>query len=201
MIINPVNNINQNNPRKNLKINPNFTSVIPAKIFKDGELVTNVKDIRRSIRAFFKDLMSDNIKNQKSQRIRSGFQKFDKELDLSLDKGQVIRDYVGKYLNNGIIYFFTGGHAQRLDESGRQVGLVKAGYSRMEETDACRSYFDKIKEFISKHNGSKLGVVYDPLTHVYYGEKLGLHLCVKEVPTKRGSKIVVDNIKFRRIQN
>lgn len=193
-------NINQNNSRKNLKANPNFTSIIPTKVFKDGELVTKTKDIRRAIRVFFKDLMSYSVRNENGRKMRAEIIKYDKEINFNLnDNGKVIRDYVSGF-TEGVFHFFTGGYAQELDELGRQIGPVKAGYSDKNLEDLNKAYFDKAKTFLSsKHDGARLGEKYDCYTRTYSGDKLGLHILIKEIPTKRGSKFIVDGIKFRTI--
>lgn len=196
-------NINQNNTCKKLRINPNFTSVTPAKIFKDGVLVTDEKTFRKTIRAFFKELTQYRYKvGDAKDSIISKFKEVDKQFNLNFDdNGKILREYVNKkdYVSNGTFHFFTGGHAEKLDELGRKIGLVKAGYSQASLSDIKKDYFNKVKAFLT-YEGARLGKSYDDAKSAYNDEKVGMHILVKEVPiNKRNSKLVIDDIKFRNI--
>lgn len=210
MNINSVNslntNINQNNTCKNLRISPNFTSITPAKIFKGGVLVTDIKTFRKTIRAFFKDLTQYKYKviaGEKGSNIISKFKDIDKQLNLTLeDNGKILREYVDKkdYLRNGVFHFFTGGQAENLNKLGRKIGKVWGGYSDSSLSEVTKAYFDRAREFI-KFKNQKLGTSYDYTKSIYNDDKLGMHILVTEVPIdKKRSKLVIDDIKFRRIE-
>lgn len=191
MNINPVNNLNtnQNNSRQNLKTNPNFTSVIPAIILKDGVLVKDPSAFRRAIRALFKDLMSPSLRGQ---WLRSELKKYDKEINFDLnDHGKIIREVHGKkYMKNGIFYIFTGSYAESLDEIGRTSPFSKTN---------AKYYFDKAKMFI-RSKAAHIGHCYDSENYTYCDNKFGLRILVKEIPTERGSIIVFDDFEFRSIK-
>lgn len=191
MNINSINNlnINQNNSRKNLKANPNFTSVIPSIILKDGVLVKDSSVFRRAIRAFFKDLMSPGLRGQ---WMRSELKKYDKEVNFDLnDHGKIIREVHKKeYNKNGIFYIFTGSYAESLDEIGRT--------SHFSKTNA-KFYFEKARRFI-RFKTAHIGHCYDSENYTYCDNKFGLRILVKEMPTERGSIIVFDDFEFRSIK-
>lgn len=210
MNINSINSINFNvKQNNNTRKNPNFKSIIPVKVFIDGYPSVDHKNLSRAVRALSEILFQPAQNNEMAKTIKQMFVKYDRDfrhVDGSGDKSQVIRNKT----YNGVAYLFTGPHAEQLDEIGRQIGPAKSrgldnfGTTKTFEAKArAREYFEKIEQFINSNSKSKIRESINSETASYQGQELGLCIFTKSQgkPNKKGFKLVIDGIKFRRIEN
>lgn len=188
MNINPINNININQQNQNARKNPNFTSVIPIKVFIDGEKCTDISLIHRAIRALVKIVTKPAGNNTNANTIRQVF--------LTLDHDASFFNGVVRPIRNGlyrdISYLFTGQHATRLDELGKLIGRAKAKGN--DPRDIQVNYFNEIKQLINPQLTERIQ---------YQGKKIGLYIFTRSegTPNKKGFKLMLDKIEARRIAN
>ena len=185
MNINPVNNININQQNQNARKNPNFTSVIPIKVFIDGEKCTDIPLIHKAIRALVKIVTKPADNN--ANTIRQNFLSIDPD---TRPFNGVVRP-IRNRIYGDISYLFTGQHATSLDELGKLIGRAKS--NGIASKSIHTNYFNKIKEFINPNLTKRIK---------YQDKEIGLHILTRSKgnPNKKGFKLIIDKIQVRRIE-
>ena len=204
------NNVNrsQNYSNKNLAQKQSFTSIMPVKVFIDGSPSVDSLNVKRAIRALSEILFQPAKDNQAAKKIKQVFSLHDRDfrhIDGSGDKSEVLRNRPF----NGLSYIFTGKQAEQLDGIGRKIGPAKGrglddfGTTKTFEAKAlAKEYFEQIEKFISSNSKAKIREKINPETGAYEGNELGLCILTKSQgkPGKKGFKLTVDDIVFRKIQ-
>lgn len=208
MKINSINNATLQQNKSKTQSAPTFTSILPIKVSIDGCPSADAKNIKRVLRQLSNILF--NPQNDKEKLIRSVFAKHDRSFSLvasSDEKGNVLRNYISK--NSPIAYLFTGSQAQALDEIGRQIGKARAKGKRIcnttrnfEAQNKAHQYFNKIMQLIHSNQAAHMCETIDS-KRTYRGKKLGLQIEAKSqgVFDKKGFKIMIDRIIFRKIED
>jgi hypothetical protein len=209
MKVNSVNSTNLQQNKTKIQAELSFTSVLPARVFIDGNPSTDAENIKRAVRALSEILFKPS-NDSKTAEIKHVFSEYDRDfhsVESAEDKSNVLRTRVLR--SDGISYLFTGPQAQKLDELGREIGPAKAKGLRIfgttktfEAMSKVRDYFGKIRQFIDSNMVSHVHERINPQTRAYEGEKLGLHIHAKSegTPGKKGFKLTIDNIFFRKIK-
>lgn len=211
MNINPVSivNINQNNTRKNLKANPNFTSIIPVKILIDGDPSVGFRNIKKVTRALSDILFKEIGDNLKAIELKQEFSRYDRDFkdpDGLGDKSELIRNRV----LSGVSYLFTGPQAEQLDTLGRKIGPAKRkgldnyGTTKTFEAKAFgRDYANQITKFINSNSKAKIRATINHETGAYQGEEMFLEIKTTSQGTfgKKNFKLFIDGIKFKPLKD
>lgn len=209
MKINPINNTTFQQNNSKTQAAPSFTSILPAKVFIDGNISIDEKNIKRVVRAL-SEILFKHARTSEEIAIQRTFAEHDRDFCVvvsSNDKSQVLRNRILD--KDGKSYLFTGPHAQRLDALGREIGPAKAKGKRLygttktfESTIKVRDYFSRIRQFIDSNMSAHVCEKIKPGTYTYEGEKVGVHIHAKSEgkPDKPGFKVIIDKIIFRKIQ-
>lgn len=183
----------------------NFTSVVPLKVFINGELQADSQMVKKAVVATSKILANPACGNQKFIGVKHEFMRYDRDFASREGKpksGTIIRNFV----QNGISYLFTGIHAEQIDKIGRMIGPAKAtakkayGSTKNQTVSALgRMYYDKIREFISFPK-ARVREFIDPKTRMYAGDEMELRIYAAsegEIGNKN-FKINVDKVEFKK---
>ncbi|MEI8128138.1 MAG: hypothetical protein WCG95_00845 [bacterium] len=166
MNINPLSNTNINQQNYNARKDPNFTSVIPIKVFENKiPLIDNysvshiieslVRRINKSVRANtpseFKQILLDfDPEFQKNNNIRSGI--FD-----------------------GIPYLFTGQHANTLSDIGSKINInpkVRTNYYKCIEEFTKEKYNVALDIFVKRDEKKPTQFLIEKITPDNIGNKI-----------------------------
>lgn len=166
MNIRPIfNNINQNNARSNNKVC--FTSVVPFKVYVDGNFVSGrspekIVVIKKVLRAFSKILANRDTSDVRVASI--------KEVFASKDKNFAYYDRhhnwnrVRNEIMPGISYLFTGTHSKQLEENlGKPIGRAKRKANetfevvnvRKKNPEVKKLFKNKLEKLIRDFNSNK----------------------------------------------
>lgn len=191
----------------NRKNNVNFTSIVPLKVSVSYGRVCSEPNIKKAARKLSDLLTCEIYDNQEINRLRKFFSGIDRDFRYTggeRDKGQIMRPG----FSNGIAYFFTGPHAEWLDEIGNKIGPLrtkaKKSSSRSRQSELKKQanlYFAKIREFISsEYNGSRISENINPKTRGYSGDELTLHIYAQDkgIPGQPNFKFYISKIAFEK---
>jgi hypothetical protein len=186
---------------------PSFKSIIPCKVFIDGNICSDVKKTNKTVRELSNVLFQPQP-NQSAQKIKQIFSRFDRNfryVDKTVSKGKTIRNRCFSEVS----YLFTGPQAEQLDELGRKIGKAKAigrkflGTTKTFEV-MCQGqkYFEQIQKFINSNSRAKIRESINPETGAYEGNEIGLHILAKSegMPDTKGFKLIINDIVFRKIK-
>jgi hypothetical protein len=191
MYINSVNNINLTSSKNKISKNPLFTSIVPVKVFVNGEKSQDIKIIRRVIRAFIKMLQDDKMNDDKTRAFRGFFSKNDPDFRMSIP--------IRNAITSDISYLFTGGHSIQLNNLGRKIGPAKSNSFKIfgttqnaEAKSKVQAYFEKIKSFIKNNHSARIKS---------QGHEIGLHIytTTTKIPKKRTSQLNIDRMTVNRV--
>lgn len=206
MNVGSINNINSQQNKYKTQAKPSFTSILPVKVFIDGCPSTDAKNIKKVVREL-SEILFHPKNDAKALEIRRVFAERDRDFNhirCSDEKSNVLRNRT----IDGLSFLFTGTQAHKLDELGREIGPAKAKSLRVFHTTKTyevrvkvKGYFDKIKAFIQSNASAHVHERINLKTKAYEGQELGLHVHAKSVgtPGKKGFKITIENIFFRKI--
>lgn len=188
--------------------NPNFTSVIPVKVYINGLPSIDRKNIQTAVRSVSKILIHGPKNDEQSKNIIKIFMNFVKDfkyLPKVEEPGRCLRNYI--FNKEAEAYLFTGAEAWNLDALARKIGPAKAkgldayGTTKTFEASARgNSYFDKILQFIKApklrlkeiKEASNGAVAEHPL-------RLNIFMTSRGEYGKSNFKLNLENINFERI--
>lgn len=192
--------INQNNNPQH----PNFTSIIKTKVFIDGLQTIETENLRKGLREVQSILINPANGNERLKGIKKEFSNHVQDLNYHGEKvkiGEIIRNIVDE--KKGLGYFFTGIHAQKLNETGKKIGPKKhealsiLGNAKSYEANlAAKKYFDQIRKFVSFSKATVKESI-NPQNLSYEGDELILNIYAKSTKNKNNNlKLEIDKIVF-----
>lgn len=191
MKINFVNPINTNQPQKTIRKSPNFTSVIPVKVFVGGEKSVDLKIIRKVILELTKMIQNVKDSDAKTLAFRHFFSTYDPDFQMSVP--------IRKKICSTISYLFTGPQSKQLEILGKKIGPAKRNSMKIFGTThnaevklASDEYFEKKTFFIDSVPDAKVKVD---------GHEVGLHIYATstKIPKKNQPVVIIDKININKI--
>ncbi len=189
--------------------NPNFTSVIPVKVFIDGAPAVDRPNIQKAIKALSNILVHGSNGKEQSKNIIKIFINAVKDfkfLPRVEEPGRCLRNYISK--KDVDAYLFTGSEAWNIDAIARKIGPAKSkglnayGTTKTFEAKARgNSYVNKMLEYI-KNPKLRLREVKETGNGTMIGEPLRLNIFM----TSRGEyeksnfELNLENIGFENIK-
>lgn len=196
--------INQN-PNSNLS-DPNFTSVVQARVFVDGRRSIRTSNMRRGLRGVQHILTNPANGDPQLIAIKSNILTHLKDYHYYGEKVHNIGEYIRNVVHEkeAAGYLFTGPQVTKLNELGKIIGPEKhAGLEVIGSTDtyesslAVKKYFKQTTDFI---NNDKIRVKesLNPDTGLYQGDEMILNIYTKSQgePGKKGFKLDIDSVSW-----
>ncbi|HNW25787.1 MAG TPA: hypothetical protein PKI94_03255 [Candidatus Gastranaerophilaceae bacterium] len=189
--------------------NPNFTSVIPVKVYIDGLPSVDRKNIQKAIKALSNILVHGSKGKEQSKNIIKIFINAVKDFKFLPgveEPGRCLRNYIFKKEVDA--YLFTGSEAWNIDALARKIGPAKSkgldayGTSKTFEASARgNSYFDKILEYI-KNPKLRLKEVKETGNGPMIGDPMRLNVFMTSSGEygKSNFKLNLENIGFENIK-
>lgn len=207
MNVNAVNSfsVNKNNTHK--ASGQSFGSIMRVKVIHNGVVSTDKQIMKSAIIELSEKLFKPAQKGTLEDTMQSGFEKYDRDYVRPKgmgDKSQILRNIIKR----NMLYLFTGGHAQQLDDMGRMIGpaksagLKESATTNTEEVNAARAeYFAKADALIKDNMPSRLRERINPKTFASEGQEIGLCIYTKDAiaPSKKQSIVDLQGIVFRKI--
>lgn len=203
-----INSVSITNLSNNKYNNPNFGSIIPVKVFIDGDPSVSKANTARALRQLTSLLFEQSSSTDAvAIKAKKTMEKFDKDYVDPKGEGKKHSLFRNRSLN-GMSYFFTGKQAEQLNLIGKQIGPAKGrgldDYNTTEtaEAKALGSQYAKIVwTFITANSKFKIRESIDPVTGGYKGNEIGLCIFTESNGRvgKRDCKLTIKDVLFRKI--
>ena len=201
MYINSLNNFSKSQNRQNTLKRPSFKSVIPCKVFINGEISKSKKINKKVIRILSK-ILTDPLGTIEEELVKLRFFQ-DRDFRWKPDgneNGKKVRCWIGKETS----FLFTGKNAEELDELGKEIGPAKhdaikaTGTAKSKDVDnKTKAYFKKKMSLITSNEQDRIKEKTNPVTKEYEGKLLGLHV---DTFTDTSGEIHINDVHFRKIK-
>ena len=187
---------------------PSFTSVVPVKVFYNGEEQMHPDMIRVGFRKLAETLAGPVKGKTVSTEVAKKFSEYDPDYSIiwglegypplypenKLKPSDYFR-MIDDILKTGKMYLVTGVHANRLKELGRKIGAIKAGKFNGSLKEAQKEYKNYLNETLYDRS-LRLRETFDLETRVRRGRPVELYVYLQKV--EKGSKLYVNDIHFSR---